>query len=257
VSAAALPFAAVQSEAADPEPITVSGRVVAGFGLEGLSGVHVTIDSVRWDNVTDDDGNYTLEFTKAVGTTCVIRFELKGHLVKAFFYNGELLGRSSTGYEINIDSTDIVLPDVLMDEAFGTLEGKVTFKGRAVSGVTVEVHDLDSGEHTMKTTNDAGLYSFILPVGVDYIVSISSPYYYAEDKEVAVDDLDPVTCDFELEQKIVATYLFSLDFTHSMMLIGGIIGLFLLIFAISYRIHIGKHPESSKIHSETKKKDQE
>jgi hypothetical protein len=59
-----------------------------------------------------------------------------------------------------------------------------------------------------------------------------------------------------VEPRNNTTYLFGFDFTHSLMLVGGILGLFMLIFAVSYRIHIGKHPGSSKIHSDSKKGDQ-
>ena len=63
--------------------------------------------------------------------------------------------------------------------------------------------------------------------------------------------------DFILVPRPGSTFLFGLDFTHSLMVIGGVVGLLLMILIASYRIHIGKHPELSKMYFERKDKDQE
>jgi len=254
----AVPFVSDRNAAGAVEDVTVSGRVVTGFGLDGLEGVAVSIDGGTWSCLTDHNGSYQMSIRKEVGVgdTFTIDFELRGHLVQAFFINGELLGWNDD-YVVEVDSNAMELPDVIMNEAFGTIEGTVTFNDRPVSGITIVAYDLESGEVTMKSTNQKGFYSFSLPVGGKYRLSVSHSYYEAPEAEVNIADLEPFVWDFELAPKDIATYLFGLDFTHSMMIIGGIIGLFLLIFIISYRIHISKHPEASKIHSDAKKKDQE
>jgi len=247
-----------------PVNITVSGRVVTGFDLEGLEGVTVTMITAGgvFSCLTDADGAYRFlnlfqaDITAVPSETFTIRFDMRGHLVQAFFLNGELLGWNDV-YIIEIDDAAIELPDVIMNDAFGTIEGKVTFNGRPISGVTVIVYDPESGEATMKSTNWEGFFSFSLPVGSNYQLSVSHPYYEAPETELFLANIEPVVINFELTQKEAATYLFGLDFTHSMMIIAGIIGLFLFIFVISYRIHIGKHPEASKVHYDSKKKDQE
>jgi hypothetical protein len=254
VSAVSLPFIAGQTAAGAAADITVSGRIVTGFGHDGLEGVRVSVDGGSC--ITDANGDFEIVISRDIGDTFNIRFEKRGYLVKTFFYNGAHLGWNDV-YTIDVDSTSVVLPNVIMDEAFGTVEGMVMLNGRALAGVTVEIYDIDSGERTMKTTNDEGLYTFSLPVGGDYRISVSNPYYEADSRDVHDLTIEPYVWDFELTPKSVATYLFGLDFTHSLMVIGGIVGLFLLIFVISYRIHIGKHPEASKIHSDPKKKDQE
>jgi len=255
----AVPFVSDNNAAGAPEDITVSGRVVTGFGLEGLEGVNVTIVTAGGDFscLTDADGAYLFSnlFQADVGTgeTFTIRFDMRGHLVQAFFLNGELLGWNDE-YVIEINDALIELPDVIMNDAFGTIEGTVTFNGRPIPGVTVVAYDPESGEITMKSTNGQGFFSFSLPVGSNYRLSVSHPYYEAPETELYLANIEPVVINFELTQKETATFLFGLDFTHSMMIIAGIIGLFLFIFVISYRIHIGKHPDASKVHSDAKKK---
>ncbi|MCL1984420.1 MAG: hypothetical protein FWG58_03350, partial [Methanomassiliicoccaceae archaeon] len=83
--------------------------------------------------------------------------------------------------------------------------------------------------------------------------TIIHQYYEAEAVEVGDLGIVPFYCTFELTIKSETLYLFDLDLTHSFMLVGGIIGLFLLIFIILYRIHIGRNPESSKVYSERRK----
>ena len=251
LSVIAIPLTASQNAAGAEVTVNVSGRVDAGF--ESAAGVEVFIGGIKYGSA-DKDGLFSFNITKEAGEYPV-RFEKKGYAVTAFICNGVPFDKDEP-HMITVDGSAVTMWANLV-LADGAIKGTVTFNGRAISGVTVEVRDLDSLELTMKTTNDAGTYSIARPVGGNYSVSVTSPHYEAESKEVPGLGVSGAVCDFELTAKSPTTYLFELDFTHSMMLIGGIIGLFLVIFAISYRIHIGKHPETSKIHTDTKKKDQE
>jgi len=252
LSVIAIPLAASQNAAAATVTVNVSGHVDAG--LTPADGVDILIGGIEC-GTTDENGVFDFDISKEPGEYRV-RFEKKGYAVTAFVCNGILFDKDEP-HMITVAEGGNVTMWANLVLADGTIRGAVTFNGRAVSGVTVEVRDLDSDVRTTKTTSDAGAYSIACPVGGNYSVSVTSPHYEAESKEVRELGIGGAVCDFELTAKSQATYLFELDFTHSMMLVAGIMGLFLLIFAISYRIHIGKHPETSKIHSDTKKKDRD
>jgi hypothetical protein len=243
---AAVPLALGEGADAAPGDVTVSGRVVTGFDAEGkimgLSGVTVYVNGEETGEVTDEGGYFSFEVPA-----------------------GEhLLGFVKGGYGVlnqgalQIDTTAGALSglEIVMGEAFGTIFGTVTHNGNPLSGIIVYVHDMD-GYLVARTASDSAGYSVVCRTG-EYTVSVNSPYYDEESYDVRLMGAgDTAEVNFELTVKRGATYLFELDLTHSMMLIGGIIGLILLIFAILYRINIGKHPGTSKIYSERKKKDQE
>ncbi|MDR0198315.1 MAG: carboxypeptidase-like regulatory domain-containing protein, partial [Methanomassiliicoccaceae archaeon] len=205
VLVAAIPFVASHDAFAEPVDVTVTGRVVTGFDHTGLADADVYVDGVRYCT-TEQNGSFSFLMSKELSARCDLRFEKKGFLVKAFFYNGELLGRDNM-YMI-VTGENVILPDVIMDEALGTIEGKVTLGTKAVPNMTVEVRDLDSGERTMKTTGDEGMYSFSLPVGGRYHVSINNLYYSADGTDVDLTDIEPFVWNFVLKQKNSATYLF-------------------------------------------------
>jgi len=243
---AAVPLAFGDGAEAAPGDVAVSGRVVTGFDTEGnimgLSGVTIYVNGADTGETTDENGGFSIEVPA-----------------------GEhLLGFAKGGYGVlnpgalQVDTTAGALSglEIVMGEAFGTIFGTVTHNGNPVSGIIVYVHDMD-GYLVARTVSDGTGYSVVCRTG-EYTVSVNSPYYDEESHDVHLAGAgDTAEVNFELTVKKGATYLFELDLTHSMMLIGGIIGLILLIFAILYRINIGKHPENSKIYSERKKKDQE
>ena len=233
----------------------ISGCVVEGLDAVGLAGVNVYVDGALV-GTTDEDGEFSFSVYLDIAEEHTIRFEKRGYVVAAYYSNGKLL----TGDNLPLDipsGTEIMIPDVLMAEAFGAIGGKVTHNGQGVR-VNVQVLDIDSGDIYRRSTKEDGTFSFesVCPVGGNYEVSIIHQYYEADSIEVNDLGIVPFYCEFELTIKSETLYLFDLDLTHSFMLIGGIIGLFLLIFVILYRIHIGRNPETSKVYSD-RKKDQE
>jgi len=245
----AVPLINESASADDPE-VEVTGRIVAGFDSAGsrinLSGVTVSMGGVTMD-VTGDDGTFSFMWSAAGQYT---------------------LGLSKIGYSVlnydvlTIDIADAVdgvlnVPMIAMVEAFGTITGSVKHNTNPASGILIYVHDRNSGDLVAKTASEIdGTYNVEVRTG-EYTVSINNVYYEAPSIDVDLGREIVTGIDFELTVREGTTYLFGFDLTHSMMVIGGIIGLILLIFAILYRINIAKHPELSKIHQDRKKKDHE
>jgi hypothetical protein len=147
-----------------------------------------------------------------------------------------------------------------MQEKKETISGTVRWRnGSPVGGgVLVQAYDPESGIIYTARTDGNGKYELKCPVNVIYTISVSHSVYEAESYEMTEKLTGPITgIDFTLTPKESATYLFGFDLTHSLMVIGGMGGLFLLIFVMLYRIHISKHPERSRVHSDSKKKDQD
>jgi hypothetical protein len=197
------------------------------------------------------------------GEEYTIRFVRPGYAVIAYSYDGIIDYVENTPLTlVAAGDADFEL-DVFLYVAYGIIEGVVTFEGSPYTGgITIEVHNLSDGRRYTKVTARDGTYSFSLPVGDNYLVSVSAKNFAADGKEGGVHvvvDVLPTVVDFDLISKQGSVYLFGFDLTHSFMLIGGLIGLFMLIFVILYRIHIKKNPDLSKIHSDSldKKKDQE
>ena len=244
----AVPLADGKSAAAAVD-IQVSGQIVTGFDHEGnlipLSGVGIYVNDM-WVDETDDNGVFSFMIAPAPppGT-----YQLDPRLAGYAVLNADAL-------LIDTTAGDVIVPTVVMVEAFGTIKGSVTNNGNPVSGVSVYVHDRVTGDLVARTVSADGKYSVVCRTG-DYTVSVSSPYYEAPSIDVDLGMEIKEGVNFELTVKPGTTYLFGLDLTHSMMVIGGILGMIMLIFAILYRINIGKHPETSKIQSNEKKKDQD
>ena len=236
----------------EDECVTVSGRVVSEFSVTGKIGVPDVRIAIGFEaGLTDADGYYKI--LVAPGKHAV-SFVKSGYDVLGWPRN------------INLDNTldvpnatspndKLVLEDAVVAKAFGTITGTATYNNKAVPGVIIYLIDPEGNVVATGRTNEAGVYSIECSTGT-YTVSISSPYYESEPYvNVVLGTIDVRVLDFELTVKSGSTYLFGFDMTHSLMIIAGIGALFVLIFAISYRIHIGKHPEASKVHYDQKKKD--
>jgi len=252
VTIAAVPLTDNGNVSAAPGDVTVTGRLVTGFVVgsdefTGLGGVRINIDS-SVIAVTDADGTFTFTLLAAnipPGGIVTLSVPPPVTLGYAVLNPGVLQIDTSSG-----DVNDLI---VALVEVSGTINGKVTRDGSPVSGVYVYIHDRNTGDLVKRTTtNNYGTYSVDCRTG-EYTVSINNAYYEAPsiDIDLGMEVIDGV--DFNLVAKEGTTYLFGFDLTHSMMLIGGILGLILLIFAILYRINISKHPETSKIKSDRKK----
>jgi hypothetical protein len=257
----AVPFIGGSAEAAGT--YTVSGKVVSGYSESGplpLPGDVVveirdpTDGALIGSATVGGDGTYSVG--SIAGGTYEIAFistEKYGFLPIS---NGADIIRDSDGrYILNISGNLVV--DAVMVDAMGTVTGTVTRSGLPVQGVIIQVIDPSGKVVGSDRTAGNGTYSIKCPVGNGYTVAVSSAYFIEDRYTVNIGVGDTIVQNFKVDVKETVTYLFDLDLTHSLMLVGGIMGLFLLIFVISYRIHIGKHPDSSKIHSEPKKKDKE
>jgi hypothetical protein len=244
---AAVPLTDNETVSADPGDITVTGRLVTGFVVgsdefTGLGGVRINIDSSEIA-VTENDG--TFAFTLPPGGIVTLSVPPPVILGYAVLNPSVLQIDTSSG-----DVNDII---VALVEVFGTINGTVTRDGSPIGGVHIYIHDRNSGDLVKRTiTESDGTYSADCRTG-EYTVSINNMYYEASsiDVDLGMEVVDGI--DFDLIVREGTTYLFGFDLTHSMMLIGGILGLVLLIFAILYRINISKHPETSKIKSDRKK----
>ena len=242
----------LSEDAAGADDIVVSGTVVTGPDHDPVDDVRVYIDGTFY-GTTDENGFFEFYADKYLGE-CSILFEKIGYTVTAYFYDGKIYG-GSDDLLINIDDEDIEILNVVMAETFKTITGVVNLRDRPVgNGITVEILYLDTGARYADTTKD-GEFFFSCPYGGSYTVYVKHPAYEADALEIAslTDDVEHV---FFINEKDATTYLFGLDLTHSLMVLAGIMGLFLMMFVIFYRIHIGKNPGSSKIHSDSKKKDQ-
>ena len=257
VTIAAVPLIDDGNVSAAEGDITITGRLVTGFvvGTEewtGLDEVTISIMGSTETAVTENGGMFTFTLppgsipSDGIVTLSIPSLVSRGYAV----LNPGVLDVDTSSGDVN----DLIIALV---EAFGTIEGTVTRDGFPVSGIYVYVHDTNSGDLVRRTTTEIdGTYSVDCRTG-EYTVSINNVYYEAPSVDVTLRMEVVSGIDFNLIVREGTTYLFGFDLTHSMMLIGGILGLVLMIFAILYRINIGKHPETSKIYSDRKKKDQE
>ncbi|MCL2607324.1 MAG: carboxypeptidase-like regulatory domain-containing protein [Methanomassiliicoccaceae archaeon] len=182
------------------------------------------------------------------------------------------------GYELWIENGNIVDPDPLfrnqtslvvpaggvsdlqyiMATAFGTISGVVTHNNTPVRGASVDAVDSAGNVLLTERTDDDGKYTMILPTGT-YTIVAGSSFHDSRTVTVSLEYHGEIleNIDFELTARSGTTYLFDFDLPHSLMIIGGIIGLLMFIVVVLYRIHLGRHPEDSKICSYSEKKDQE
>jgi cytochrome c2 len=233
--------------------ISISGKVITEFDGTGFGDIRIYINEKLINTTVDKDGEF--EFDVDVGSAeYTIRFEKKGFAVRGYFYLDEYREVDNLPLPLYVSDGDVDLRVILL-EAYGTIAGTVTRDNVPVGGIMIEVYDIDTELRYTKTTDGGGNYSFSLPVGGNYHVSVNARNFAAEGKEdgVRIDNLgihNP-SINFELVPRQGAVYLFGYDLTHSLMLIGGIVGLFMLIFTVLYRIHIKRNPELSKVHSDS------
>jgi len=243
--------------------VDVSGEVFRP--MQGLEGVEIVFELK-----IDDDGTRDVAGTAVSGSDG--KFDVR--LAPGTY----ILTFNKSGYELWVDNGTIIDPHALfrnqtslvvpaggisnlvyiMAPASGTISGIVTHNGVPVRGASVDAVDSAGNILLTERTDDDGTYTMLLPTGTYTIVAGSS---FHEPRSVVVtleyhgENMENL--DFELTARSGTTYLFNFDLPHSLMLIGGIIGLLMFIVVILYRIHLSRHPEDSKMCSYSKKKDQE
>ena len=235
--------------------VTVTGRLVTVFDSKnektGLEGGTVTLTDtltlIPYTDVSNTNGEF--EITVPLWASYSITVESAGYGILAGPANIDTTGHS--------DGDVIILGDIAMAQTFGTVTGTVTFNGDPVIGARVSI--IAQSGLTVRTawTDGHGEFTVMCATGT-YSISVTDARF----KTFTVEDAEilpgsNMLPDIEMERKDVDTYLFGLDLPHTLMVVGGIIGLFILFFVVSYRIHISKHPDQSKIYSDPKKKDQE
>ena len=256
------------SESADTEDGTVIGgtgdtvitaTVVALPEIEPTAVVNVYVNNILVP-YTHTAGKYVFTVSGDIGDVMSIRFEVIGYAVIGYVCGGVYYPDATGALDLALTATATADLVVIMQEKKETISGTVRWRnGSPVGGgVLVQAYDPESGIIYTARTDGNGKYELKCPVNVIYTISVSHSVYEAESYEMTEKLTGPITnIDFTLTPKESATYLFGFDLTHSLMVIGGIAGLFLLIFVMLYRIHIGKHPDRSKVHSDPKKKDQD
>jgi len=259
VLALVLVFPFIGGGAAAADTYTVSGKVVSGYGPTGpldLPG-NVTIQitnistGITYETDVENDGTYSIG-PVAGGMYEIVFTSTEKYGFLPITSDPDITRDTNGRYMLYVDDDTIL--DAAMVDAMGTIIGTVTRSGSPVPGVSIQVTDPSGKVIGSDRTDGNGMYSIKCPVGNGYTVAVSSAYFEELYYSVNLDIGDTITQNFEVTVGETATYLFGLDMTHSLMLVAGIMGMFLLIFVISYRIHIDKHPGSSKIHSDSKKK---
>ena len=260
VFALPLPF----GNAAAADVYTVEGRVVSGYGefgpeLPDDAGT-VTISLICGDDVydatADEDGCYSVDVEEGVYSIKVTSDSETGYGFLLMPDDPSKISRIG-GKDVLTVNSDITV-NVAMVRAVEKITGNVMHNGNVARNVLIEVTNSNGNVIGSDKTDLYGNYTIECVPGYDYTVSVNNQYFKKTSQHL--DGLalgTPVTIDFDVELRDSEEYLFGLDLTHSLMVLGGITGLFLLIFIVFYRIHIGKHPESSKVHSDSKKKDQD
>jgi hypothetical protein len=256
MTAVFVPVVFSDGAAADEPSTVINFQAIATPVPDEFDTVRVTADDTIFNNVpVDTDGKFSVSVPAVTGEVN-ISVVMARHGTIAYIYDGDMF---DDGVVIDLAAYSGTV-FVMFGEGWPSITGIVVWQHNNVgvgAGVTVTAYDEISGSTYFGTTRANGTFEIICPVNVTYVVSVVHRVYEAPDQTIYLGpdgyELDP----FVLIPKKSATVLFGFDLTHSMMIIGGIAGLFLLIFVILYRIHIGRHPERSKIHSDSKKKDQE
>jgi hypothetical protein len=231
--------------------INVSGKVIAESGNEGFGDIEIYLNEELTNNTVNADGEFSI-ITDVEEGDYTIRLKRGGYAVKSYIYDGK--DKDAWGdqiLELNTSSYRTFMLHVILLKASGTVEGTVKYDGSPIGGIRIEVYE-DSDLCYTTTTGRDGTYSLSLPAGGTYHITVNARNFTAESDTVVISGVQhPYVVNFELVPKQDSVYLFGFDLTHSLMVIGGILGLFMLIFVVLYRIHIAKNPELSRIHSDS------
>jgi hypothetical protein len=267
LTAIAVPLVFSEDASANGEvELTISGLVRdinTGHPLPGVSVLIVYADSETVGEVfTDADGKYEIIAELADSGDYRILFRLNEYVLKLYIDYDSKMSVLGSAANINISCPGPVeiYMDAFMDNTPADITGTVVRNGSPVgAGVRVIAHDSDLGKEYRTVTLSNGSFSIKdVPVGAEYLVFVDHPRYEAENPQLTGTlGGDMVLPDLILVPKPGSTFLFGLDFTHSLMVIGGVVGLMLMVLIASYRIHIGKHPELSRMYFEQKGKNQE
>lgn len=125
---------------------------------------------------------------------------------------------------------------VMMTPIYGTLTGTVTNEeGVNLSEVHVELSS--GGKSIANTTTKNGIFSFErIPIG-SYAVTITRSDLETQTQDVTV-GRDGSVLNFTAVTK-AHTYIIGLDFPHTLMFIGAILGIVVIAVTGAYRFHIG------------------
>ncbi|HUV24210.1 MAG TPA: carboxypeptidase-like regulatory domain-containing protein [Methanomassiliicoccales archaeon] len=124
-----------------------------------------------------------------------------------------------------------------------TLYGKVMFGTKGLSGVQVQVVSNDIVVTAM--TDTIGNYTITdIPVG-HYTVTFTKKEFVSQEFQVTLGATVPTNLDVSLEREAGTGggFIPGFDLPHSLMVVGLMLGLITLIFALFVRLRVEKNPE--------------
>jgi hypothetical protein len=156
----------------------------------------------------------------------------------AYFFTSLPTIETGNIYTVSEDNAN----SINLTNAYGTVTGVITIKDTQtkLNGVKVSMTDVDTGS-IVKTvyTSNGGVYLFDkFPVGT-YTITISMDGY-----ETVTDKIDvtasegSITHDYSVVAKTQGW--FTMDLTHFLMIVCGVIGIFVIAAATIYRIRLPK-----------------
>ena len=126
-----------------------------------------------------------------------------------------------------------------MKSAMGTVTGNVTIESQEtifLNGAKVYLYDLETEKELTKTVTytSSGKYTIRYDTGT-YGIAVEISGYDTVRGTVTINEGETTAFDAQMKSN---TSFFGLDLSHVLMIIGGIVGLVLILFATFYRLHL-------------------
>lgn len=224
-----------------PVTVTVEGTVYIE-GVSDYSGVVVQYQKKGLDGATpgskttDENGNFS--FGAENGFIYELIFTKGSYTVHGASSN--ITVGSVCELDLTSNSSSVVPVIILMSLAYGTLTGMVTNDdGASLGEVNVEAISKTDGKMLYTAVTKNGEYEIKdIPIG-DYEVKIYRSDIETQTKEITISE-GANELDFENVKSRVPTYILGLDFPHTLMFIGILMGIIVIGIILSYRVSLSR-----------------
>jgi hypothetical protein len=208
---------------------------VEGFITDGQAPI---INATAY--LVNDEFNYSANSTAPFG-----KFVMTGIQPGTYVAHAEKEGYNTDHYELPVVVVRGETADVnfTLEQPPATLFGQVMFGTKGLAGVTVQISSGESSKSTI-TDND-GFYRITDISAGTYIITFSKQDYFQQQFEITFSPSQIENLDIAMEKETGAGegFIPGFDLPHSLMLVGLILALITLVFALFVRMRVEKRPE--------------